>query len=168
MNQSEVPLEPVAEAIDVPGGERLALYRVRPSAGPVPYGGREAARVPRHSQVSRLLAPVTDSIASVEAGGEGRGRATLRVAGSALALGFLALGTLLLLLASGLLAAAGRIHTDPGEAAWATRARAVVGRGLRWLGRRWTVRRTALERPLREATGAPKGGSKGGAEGAPC
>jgi class 3 adenylate cyclase len=150
MNQSEVPLEPVAEAVDVPGGERLALYRVRPSVGPLPYGGREAARVPPVSGVSRLFSPVTDGIASVEAGGEGRGRALLRVGGSLLGLGLLGLLTLLLSLLGGLVAVAGRLNPDPGEAAWARRGRARLSRGRAWLGRRRMVRRTALERPLRE------------------
>ncbi|HET9553833.1 MAG TPA: protein kinase, partial [Anaeromyxobacteraceae bacterium] len=87
MNTTEVPVEPVADAVEVAGGERLALYRVRPGGiGATPYGGREAARVPRAGGVSRLLEPVTDSIASLEDGGEGRLRAAARVTGASASL----------------------------------------------------------------------------------
>ena len=109
MNQTEVALEPVAEALPLPGDERLSLYRVRPSSGPLPFGGREAERVPRDTGVSRLLEPVTDTFGSLEGGGEARWRSALRVAWSLATLTALLLAALVSLVATALLALAGRL-----------------------------------------------------------
>jgi serine/threonine-protein kinase len=148
MNQTEVPLEPVAEAVAMPGGEAQALYRVRPSSGPLPFGGREAERVPRDTGVSRLLEPVTDTFGSLESGGERRWRASLRVAGALLSFLSLAVAGLVTLAATALLAVLGWLWGRGREAPWATRARAGVAEARGWLLRRWTVSRTALARPL--------------------
>jgi class 3 adenylate cyclase len=149
MNQTEVPLEPVADAVALPGGEPLALYRVRPSEGPLPYGGREAERVPRDTGVSRLLEPVTDTIGSLEEGGERRWRAGVRVAWALLSLVALAAAWLLSLVATALVALLGRIAGWGREARWATRGRGGVSAARGWLSRRWTVSRASLARPLR-------------------
>jgi class 3 adenylate cyclase len=155
MNQTEVPLEPVAEALPQAGGAPLALYRVRPSSGPRPFGGREAERVPRHTAISRLLEPVSDTFGSLEAGGEQRWRSWLRVAGSLLSLLGLALAALGALLASLLVALAGRLWGLGRAAPWSTRWRAGLARARGWLGRRWTVSRVALARPLVAPAAAP-------------
>jgi serine/threonine-protein kinase len=149
MNQTEVPLEPVADSLPLPGGEQLALYRVQPSDGPLPFGGREAERVPRESSVSRLLEPVTDTIGSLESGGERRWRAALRVAGALLSLLALAAAGLVTLAATTLVAVLGRLWGLGREAPWATRSRGGLAAARGWLGRRATVCRTALARPLR-------------------
>ena len=156
MNQTEVPLEPVAQSLPLAGGEQLALYRVRPSSGPLPFGGREAERVPRDTGVSRLLEAVTDTFGSLEAGGEARWRSTLRVALSLAALTLLALAALLSLLATALLALLGRLWGLGAVAPWSTRWRAPLAAARGWMGRRWTVSRAALARPLRgRAVAAP-------------
>jgi class 3 adenylate cyclase len=149
MNQTEVPLESVADSLALPGGEQMALYRVRPSSGPLPFGGREAERVPRDSSVSRLLEPVTDTLGSLEEGGEGRGRASLRVAWAMFSLTALVVTWLVTLAATTLVAVLGRIWGWGREARWATRARGGVSAARGWIARRWTVSRTALARPLR-------------------
>jgi serine/threonine-protein kinase len=153
MNQSEVPVEPVAEAIEAAGGERLSLYRVRPGAGALPYGGREAERVPRAARVSRLVEPVTDSLASIEEGGERPVRATGRVAwatGTLLALGVAGVG---MLAAGGAVAVAGRLAGRGREVPWAGRALDGLRAGRRWIAARAVVARAALERPLGGAAG---------------
>jgi hypothetical protein len=158
MNQTEVPLEPVADSLPLPGGEQLALYRVQPSGGPLPYGGREAERVPRRSSVSRLLEPVTDTLGSLESGGERRWRASLRVAGALLTLLTLALAWLVTLAAAALVALSGRLWGLGREAPWAARARGGLASGRGWLWRRATICRTALARPLaaRRRTAPPE------------
>ncbi len=149
MNQTEVPLEPVAESLALPGGEQLALYRVRPSSGPLPFGGREAERVPRDSGVSRLLEPVSDTFGSLEEGGERRWRAALRVSWALLSLTVLAVFGLLTLVLSAAVAVLGRIWGLGREARWATWLRGGVAAARGWFSRRGTVCRTALARPLR-------------------
>ena len=149
MNQIEVPLEPVAESLALPGGEQLALYRVRPSSGPLPFGGREAERVPRDSGVSRLLEPVSDTFGSLEEGGERRWRASLRVSWAIFSLTVLAALWLATLVLTTLVAVLGRIWGLGREARWATRARGGVAAARGWFARRCTVSRTALARPLR-------------------
>jgi serine/threonine-protein kinase len=149
MNQTEVPLEAVAAALPMPGGEQQALYRVRPSDGPLPYGGREAERVPRDSSVSRLLEPVSDTIGSLESGGEPRWRAGPRVAWALLVLSALAVAFLVGLAAWLLVAVLGRLWGLGREAPWAARARGGLESARGWLARRATVSRAALARPLR-------------------
>lgn len=149
MNQTEVPLEPVAESLALPGGEQLALYRVRPSSGPLPFGGREAERVPRDSGVSRLLEPVSDTFGSLEEGGERRWRAVLRVSWALLSLAMLAVMWLLTLVLTMAVAVLGRIWGLGREARWATWLRRGVAAVRGWFSRRGTVSRTALARPLR-------------------
>jgi len=160
MNQTEVPVEPVAEAVELAGGERLSLYRVRPVAGELPYGGREAARVPRAGRASRLVEPVTDSIASIEDGGEGRARAVARVTGataSLLALGVAEAGVLAV---GGAVVVAGRVTGRGREAPWAGRALGRLQAARGWLSARRTLGRAALERPMGPAaTAAGRGGS---------
>jgi serine/threonine protein kinase len=148
MNQTEVPLEPVADSLPLPGGEQLALYRVRPSGGPLPYGGREAERVPRDTGVSRLLEPITDTFGSLEEGGERRWRAFLRVFWALLSFCMLLAAWLLTLLATALVAVLGRIWGWGREAPWSRRARGGLAAARGWLSRRWTVSRAALARPL--------------------
>ncbi len=149
MNQTEVPLEPVAASIALPDGEPLALYRVRPSGGTLPFGGREADRVPLDGGVSRLLEPITDALASLESGGERRWRAGPRVAWALLSLALLAVAWLVTIGATVLLATLGRIWGLGREAPWARRARGGVAGARGWIRRRWTVARTSLARPLR-------------------
>jgi serine/threonine-protein kinase len=148
MNQSEVPLEPLAEAVEAAGGERLSLYRVRPASGPLPYGGREAEQVPRDDRVSRLMAPVTDTIASLEDGGEGRGRALLRVGGASATLLGLALAEVEVLAGAALVTVAGRVVGLGHEPPWAAAALERLRHAREWLGRQRTVGRASLERPL--------------------
>ncbi len=155
MNQTEVPLEPVAESLERPGGAPLALYRVRPSSGARPFGGREAERVPRHTSISRLLEPVTDTFGSLEDGGEARWRCWLRVTGSLLALLALLLAALASLLASLLVVLLGRLWGLGKAAPWSTRWRAGLATARGWLRRRWTVSRVALARPLPRRKAAP-------------
>ena len=155
MNHTEVPLEPVAQSLALPGGEQLALYRVRPSSGPLPFGGREAERVPRDTGVSRLLEPVTDTFGSLEGGGEARWRSALRVAWSLATLTALSLAALVSLVATALLALAGRLWGLGKAAPWSTRWRAGLAAARGWIGRRWTVSRAALARPLRARALAP-------------
>jgi hypothetical protein len=159
VNQTEVPLEPVSDSLSLPGGERLALYRVRPSEGPLPFGGREAERVPRDTGVSRLLEPVSDTIGSLEAGGEARWRAALRVTRALLTLATLGAGWLLAATASAALAALGRIWGLGHEAPWATRRRGGLARARRWLGSHAAVSRTALARPLTARPAPAAGGA---------
>ncbi len=162
MNQTEVPLEPVADAVALPGGEPLALYRVRPSEGPLPFGGREAGRVPRDTGVSRLLEPVTDTIGSLEEGGERRWRAAVRVAWALLSLAALAVAWLLSLVATALVALLGRLAGWGREAGWATRGRGRLTAARGWLSRRWMVSRASLARPLRaRPRAAPPPGDPG-------
>jgi hypothetical protein len=149
MNQSEVPVEPVAEAVEGPGGERLSLYRVRPAPGPQPFGGRAAGQVPKAHGVSRLLEPVSDSISSIEDGGEGRGRAVARVTGATATLLALGVAEAGLLVAGGAVVVSGRVAGRGAEAPWAARAFSRVQAARGWLSRRRTVSRAALERPLR-------------------
>ena len=149
MNQTEVPLEPVADSLALPGGEQLALYRVRSSGGPLPYGGRESGRVPRVSSVSKLFEPITDTIASLEEGGERRWRAALRVTWAFLSMFALAVAWLLTLGATLVVAVLGRIWGWGLEAPWGKRARGGVAALRQRLWRRWTVSRASLARPLR-------------------
>jgi hypothetical protein len=150
MNTTEVPVEPVADAVEVAGGERLALYRVRPGGiGATPYGGREAARVPRTGGVSRLLEPITDSIASIEEGGEGRLRAAARVTGASASLLLCGAAQAGLLVATGAAAVAGRLAGR--GAPWSEQARARLGAARRWVSARRAIGRTRLARPLRGA-----------------
>jgi hypothetical protein len=104
--------------------------------------------VPRESSVSRLLEPVTDTIGSLEEGGERRWRASLRVGGALGSLLALATAWLLSLVATALVAVSGRIWGLGREAPWATRTRGRVAGARGWLARRWTLRRAALARPL--------------------
>jgi serine/threonine-protein kinase len=164
MNQSEVPVEPVAEAVETPGGERLSLYQVRPAPGPLPYGGREAERVPRDDHVSRLMSPVSDAIASVEDGGEGRGRALLRVGGATATLLVLGLAEAEVLAGAALVAVAGRVAGLGGEPPWAARALERLRGSRAWLARQRAIGRASLERPLRRGAarrspGQGEGGS---------
>jgi serine/threonine-protein kinase len=148
MNQSEAPVEPVAETVEAAAGERLSLYRVRPGAGPLPYGGREAERVPRRDRVSRLMAPVSDGLASLEDGGEGRGRALWRVGGASVRLLALGLAEVEVLAGAALVAVAGRVAGLGEEPPWAGRALQRLRGSRRWLGRQRAIGLAALERPL--------------------
>jgi serine/threonine-protein kinase len=148
MNQTEVPLEPVAESLALPGGESLALYRVRPSSGPLPFGGREAERVPRDTRISRLLEPVTDAFGSLEAGGEAAWRSWLRVAGALLWMAGLGLAYLVALADAALVGVAGWIWGLGTAAPWSVRWRAELAAARGWMARRWVVKRAALARPL--------------------
>ena len=164
MNQTEVPLEPVACSLALPGGEQLALYRVRPSVGPLPYGGREAERVPRISSVSKLLEPITDTIASLEEGGERRWRASLRVAGALLSMAALALAWLLTLVATLLVAVLGRIWGWGLEAPWCEAGASGPGGGPRaalapLVGEPDLAGPAALRPPARGAGGGRGGGA---------
>jgi serine/threonine-protein kinase len=159
MNQSEAPVEPVAEAVEAPGGERLSLYRVRPGAGPRPYGGREAERVPRADHVSRLVAPVSDSIASLEDGGEGRGRALLRVGGASAKLLALSVAEAEVLASAAVVAVAGRLAGLGREPPWAARALDRLRGSRAWLGRQRAIGLAALERPLGRRPGGPGRGA---------
>lgn len=153
MNQSEAPVEPVAEAVEAPGGEPLSLYRVRPADGPLPFGGREAARVPREDGVSRLVAPVSDGIASLEDGGEGRGRALLRVGGATAKLLAVAVADAEVLASAGLVVVAGRVAGLGREPPWAGRALGRLRGTRRWLRQQRAIGLAALERPLRRPEG---------------
>ena len=149
MNTTEVPVEPAAEAVELPGGERLSLYRVRAGSGPLPYGGRESARVPRTGAASRLVGPVTDSIASIEDGGEGRARAVARVSGATAALLAVTLADAGVLAVGGAVAVAGRVAGRGAVPPWAGRALARLEAARGWLSARRTVGRARLSRPLR-------------------
>jgi hypothetical protein len=149
MNQSEVPLEPLADSLTTPAGERLSLYRVRPNSGPLPFGGREAARVPREDRVSRFMSPVSDTLRSLGDGGEGRGRAALRIAGATATLLAVSAAHAGVLVAGGAVVVTGRVAGVGREPAWAARALERIRAARRWLGRRFAVGRAALERPLR-------------------
>jgi serine/threonine-protein kinase len=157
MNQSEAPVEPVAEAVEAIGGERLSLYRVRPVPGPLPYGGREAERVPREAHVSRLVAPVSDGIASLEDGGEGRARALLRVGGASARLLALAVAEVEVLAGAAVVAVAGRVAGLGQEPPWAARALDRLRGSRAWLGRQRAIGLAALERPL--GRGKPRPGA---------
>jgi class 3 adenylate cyclase len=159
MNQREAPVEPVAEALEGPGGERLALYQVRPEAGPRPYGGREAARVPAADHVSRLVAPVSDSIASLEDGGEGRGRALLRVGGASAKLLAVTVAEAEVLASAAVVAVAGRVAGLGREPPWAARALDRLRGSRAWLGRQRAIGLAALERPLGRPPGRPGRGA---------
>jgi eukaryotic-like serine/threonine-protein kinase len=158
MNQSEAPVEPVAEAVETAGGEPLALYRVCPASGPLPYGGREAERVPRHDRVSRLMSPVSDGIASLEDGGEGRGRALLRVSGASARLLALTVAEIEVLAGAGLVAVAGRVAGLGRLPGWAARALRRLRGSREWIGQQRAIGLAALARPLgrRPAPDAPK------------
>ncbi|MCM2335084.1 MAG: serine/threonine protein kinase, partial [Anaeromyxobacteraceae bacterium] len=136
MNTSEAPIEPLAEAVEAAAGERLSLYRVRPAEGAagLPYGGREAARVPREDRVSRLVAPVSEGIASLEDAGEARGRALLRVGGASARLLAVSLAEVEVLAGAGLVVVAGRVAGLGREPPWAGRALGRLRGTRRWLG----------------------------------
>ncbi len=159
MNTSEAPVEPLAEAVEAGGGERLSLYRVRPAdgaAGP-PYGGREAARVPREDRVSRLMAPVSEGIASLEDAGEGRGRALLRVGGASARLLAASLAEVEVLAGAGLVVVAGRVAGLGREPPWAGRALGRLRGTRRWLGQQRALGLAALARPLGRRPARPAG-----------
>ncbi len=150
MNHSEAAVEP-RPAIAVPSrDEPMPLYRATRVGGPLPYGGRESARVTSGERVSRALAPLADGIASIEEGAaEGRLRVATRVLGAAAAL--CSLAALDATARTGLLALAavrwiawrGR-PPAPFVERQARRLEALRG----WIRERRPVHRAALTRPL--------------------
>jgi hypothetical protein len=105
--------------------------------------------VPRTGAASRLVEPVTDSIASIEDGGEGRARAVARVGAATATLVALGVAEAGVLAAGGAVAVAGRVAGRGAEAPWAARAMASLQEARGWLARRRTVGRASLARPLK-------------------
>lgn len=151
MNRSEVAVEPAGAVPHPRRDEPLPVYGVERAPGPLPYGGREAARVEASERVTRVLAPLADGLASIEEGAaEGRVRAALRV-------GWAAAGLVSLrLLEAATRGAAGGVAV----VSWAgyrrgatppslARAAARLERALQWARLRRSVHRAALTRPLR-------------------
>jgi serine/threonine-protein kinase len=148
VNASEAPVEPTQASLGLPGGERLTLAQVRAGAGALPYGGREAARVPKGDRASRLVSPVREGLGSLGDGGEGRVRALGRVGGATAVLLALRLCEAGALLAGGAVVVAGRVAGRGQEPPWAARALGRVADARGWLGRRRVVGRATLARPL--------------------
>ena len=111
--------------------------------------------MPRYDRVSRLMSPVSDGLASLEDGGEGRGRARLRVGGASARLVALTLAEVEVLAGAGLVAVAGRVAGLGRLPPWAARALYRLRTSRQWLGQQRAIGLAALERPLGRRPAGP-------------